>query len=250
MIPARKNALFNFGLRRVLSWILRRRFHNVYVAGGQHLRGLAPDSPVVGCVNHSNWWDGFVLYVLSHRLLPHDIYLAMEEKNLGRYPFFAWMGVFGLDLAGPRRALPGLRYAMRLLRPDADRRHPPLVWMFVQGSLLAAGEAPIEVKGGALSLARHTGAQILPLVLRYEWLRESRPSIFVHIGPVLPAAASAGELAEALNGLFAGVPTSVEAPAFSAYEPLYRRQMSMNKWWDYLVHRLHGSGRKFEGDNR
>ena len=24
-----------------------------------------PNRPVVGCVNHTNWWDGFVLYVLS-----------------------------------------------------------------------------------------------------------------------------------------------------------------------------------------
>ncbi len=250
MTPARKNALFNFVLRRALSWTLRRRFHNIYVAGRQHLRDLAPNGPVVGCVNHSNWWDGFVLYVLSHRLLPHDIYLAMEEKNLRRYPFFTWMGVFGLDLTAPAGAMPGLRYAIRLLREKRDERHPPLVWMFVQGGLLPAGHTPLEVKGGARLLARRGAAQILPLVLRYEWLRESRPSIFVHIGAPLPADTTTAALSEALNGLFAAVPTAVEAPAFAGYEPLYGAQMSMNRWWDYLVHRLHGTGRKFEADNR
>jgi chlorobactene lauroyltransferase len=249
MIAANKNAPFNFVLRRLLSRILRRRFHNVYVAGGQHLRDLVPGGPVVGCVNHTNWWDGFVLYVLSYRLLPHDIYLAMEAKNLRHYPFFTWMGVFGLDLSGPGRALGGMRYAVGLLRGAADRRRPPLVWMFGQGRLLAAG-TPIEVKAGALWLAREAGAQILPLVLRYEWLSESRPSVFVNIGCPLSETASATELNESLNRLFAHVPTAANAPEFSAYQPLYARKMSINKWWDYLRHLLRGSRAPFEGSNR
>ena len=82
MIAARKAPLFNFVLRRGLAVILRRRFHNIYLLGVYNLRGLDATRPVVGCVNHTNWWDGFVLYVFSHRRLPHDIYLAMEEKNL------------------------------------------------------------------------------------------------------------------------------------------------------------------------
>jgi chlorobactene lauroyltransferase len=249
MIAARKNAWFNFVLRRLLSRILRRRFHNVRIAGAEHLRELAVDGPVVGCVNHSNWWDGFVLYVLAHRLLPHDIYLAMEEKNLRRYPFFQWMGVFGLDLSGSGWVFGGMRYAVRLLRRAADRRAPPLVWMFVQGRLLPAG-TPIEVRPGALWLARQTGAQVLPVVVRYEWLSESRPTIFVHMDRPLPGTASAEELAECLNRLYAGIPAAADAPGLSAYQPLYAARMSINKWWDHLLHRVLRSPGPFEGQNR
>jgi chlorobactene lauroyltransferase len=248
MIAARKNAPGNFFARRLLSWTLRRRFHNVYVAGGEHLRGLDRHCPVVGCVNHSNWWDGFVLYVLSHRLLPHEIYLAMEEENLRRYPFFTRMGVFGVDLSGAARAVGGLRYAMRLLRRPTEGGRPPLVWMFVQGRLLPAG-APIDVRGGALWLARRAGAQVLPLVLRYEWLSESRPSIFVHAGPPLPAGASSAELAETLSRLFLSIPTAAGAPEFNSYEPLYAPRLSINKRWDYLWHRLRRSPVPFHGQN-
>ena len=133
MIPARKIAPFNWALRRWLDRTLRRRFHNVYIGGAEHLRALPTGRPVVGCVNHTNWWDGFVLYVLSHRLLPHDIHLAMEEKNLRRYRFFTWMGVFGVDLATRASALPGMRYAVKILREPSR-----LVWMFGQGKLLPA----------------------------------------------------------------------------------------------------------------
>jgi chlorobactene lauroyltransferase len=248
MIAARKNALFNSVLRRVLAGTLRRRFHNLYLAGGEHLRELLPGGPVVGCVNHSNWWDGFVLYVLSDRLLPHEIYLAMEEKNLRQYPFFTWMGVFGLDLADPRTSLSGLRYALGLLRGTPDPRRPPLLWMFVPGRLHAASQ-PIEVKPGALWLASRAGAQILPLVLRYEWLSESRPSIFVHIGGVLPATGSMAELTGTLNRLEAAIPRTAGAPEFAAFQPLFGRKMSVNKWWDYVRHRLSRARTPFERQN-
>lgn len=243
MIPARKVPPFNFVLRRWLGRMLRRRFHGVLVFGVENLRALDPELGVVGCVNHTNWWDGFVLYVFSHRLLPHDIYLAMEEKNLRRYRFFAWMGVFGLDLTDRRAALPGMRYALRLLRPGR------LVWMFVQGRLLPA-DTPVAVRPGALFLARRAGAQILPLVLRYEWLSESRPSILVGVGAPMIASTTADELAEVLNGLSAQLKSKLDPLDLRGGEPLFPPRMSMNKRWDYLLHRLGRRQEVFDQTNR
>ena len=244
MIPARKSAPFNWGLRRWLDRTLRRRFHNVYVGGAEHLRALPSGRSVVGCVNHTNWWDGFVLYVLSHRLLPHDIHLAMEEKNLHRYRFFAWMGVFGVDLATRASALPGMRYAVKLLGEPSR-----LVWMFVQGKLLPANE-PVEVKPGALFLARRAGALVLPLVLRYEWLIESRPSIFVQVGaPVEPTLTDA-ELAATLNDLLARTGRALHPLNLDGYEPFYRPGLSMNKRWDRVLHLFGRRRERFDTLNR
>ena len=243
MIAARKVPPFNFVLRRWLGRVLRRRFHGVYISGGEHLRTLGSESAVVGCVNHTNWWDGFVLYVLSWRLLPHDIYLAMEEKNLRRYRFFSWMGVFGVDLADRRSALPGMRYALRLLRPGR------LVWMFVQGRLLPPG-VPVEVRPGAIFLARRTGALLLPLVLRYEWLSESRPSIFIAVGAPLAAATSAAELAIVLNALSAQWDEKLASPDFGGAVALFPPRLSMNKRWDYVLHLLGRRREVFDRQNR
>ncbi len=248
MIPARKSAPFNFFLRRWLDRTLRRRFHNVYVGGVEHLRALDPTRPVVGCVNHTNWWDGFVLYVLSHRFLPHDIHLAMEEKNLRRYRFFTWMGVFGIDLSTRATALPGMRYAVRLLR-GRTRGVARLAWMFVQGRLLPASEA-VEVKPGAIFLARRTGAAVLPLVLRYEWLIESRPSIFVQVGAPTASSVTDEQLAEVLNSLFDRIGDTLTPLDLTPYEVVYPPGLSMNKRWDRVLHffgRRHG---KFDAYNR
>ena len=243
MIPARKSAPFNWVLRRWLDRTLRRRFHNVYVGGAEHLRALPAGRPVIGCVNHTNWWDGFVLYVLSHRLLPYDIHLAMEEKNLRRYRFFTWMGVFGVDLATRASALPGMRYALEILREPSR-----LVWMFVQGRLLPASE-PVEVKPGALFLARRANALVLPLVLRYEWLSESRPSIFVQVGVPLESTTD-GELTAVLNGLFVQIGRALHPLDLTGYERLYREGLSMNKRWDRVLHLLKGQRVKFDALNR
>ena len=249
MIPARKSAPFNLVLRRWLDRTLRQRFHNVYIGGADHLRALDPARAVVGCVNHTNWWDGFVLYVLSHRFLPHDIHLAMEEKNLRRYQFFTWMGVFGIDLATRASALPGIRYAVGLLRDVSRRKQARLVWMFVQGKLLPASR-DVEVKPGALFLARRTGAQVLPLVLRYEWLSESRPSVFVQVGMPLKSSVSADELAVVLNGLIVRIGNMLEPLDLSGFQPLYRSSLSMNKRWDWLRHLFGRKREGFDGHNR
>lgn len=252
MLPARKNPLFNACLRRVLARALRRRFHAVWLSGREHLDALDPARPVVGCVNHSNWWDGFVLYVLSDRALPRrDIFLAMEEKNLRRYPFFRWMGCFGVDLEEPRAALPGVRYAVRLLKEDARR----LAWVFVQGKLLPA-DRPVTAKPGALLLARRSGGQILPLTIRYEWLLESRPSILVRVGrPFVPGAGTtAEELAATLNGLLAETGETLEAwePTASGYEPVLAPSVSMNRRWDRVVRLIRGgkTAGRFDEQNR
>ena len=260
MIPARKHLAFNFVLRRWMAVILGRRFHSIRLAGGSHLRALASpgggSTRVVGCVNHTNWWDGFILYVLSHHRLPHDIYLAMEEKNLRRYRFFTWMGVFGVDLDSRGSALPGLRYAVKLLRGNPPDRcqardaasRARLIWMFVQGALVSPRK-PVVVKPGATFLARQAGAVLLPLVLRYDWLLESRASVFAYVGEPLPATTSPEELAARLDELLAQTDAAIDRRDFSGWEELLPPRMSMNKRWDHLVHLVSSRRGAFDRQN-
>lgn len=247
MIPTRKKPAFNFLLRRWMRRALRRRFHNVYLAGESHLEALDPHEPVIGCVNHTNWWDGFVLYALSARLLPHEVYLAMEEANLRRYPFLAWMGAFGVDLGSPQAALPGFRVALRLLRPSGTGV-PNLVWMFVQGRLRRPA-VPVEAKGGASALAKRARARLLPVALRYEWLGESRPSVFIGVGAPLPPDTAPDEIAHVLNRMLAEIDHSLDGSAPAGYNAWFAPGRSMNKRWDRFVHRLFRRPEAFDPQN-
>ena len=248
MIPARKSRAFDFLVQRWVARTLRRRFHGVFIAGGEHLQALDGALPVIGCVNHTNWWDGFVLYVLSHRRLPHDIYLAMEERNLRRYRFFTRMGVFGVDLSAGSRNVAALRYALKLLRVAGGPR-AALVWMFVQGELVS-DRRPVEARPGAAFLARHGGARLLPVALRYAWLSESRPSVFVRVGRPLAAGAGSADIAASLNGLLAATDRTLDPPDLAEYARLFEPGMSVNKRWDYLRHVFGGGREVFDKSNR
>lgn len=246
MIPAKKSRLADATIGRVIAGSIRRRFRAVYVIGAENLARLDPSQPVIGCSNHTNWWDGFVLYAFARRRLPvRAFHLAMDERNLARYFFFPWLGVFGVGLEGAADAIAGLRYAVRLLRGHPDR----IAWIFVQGKLTSPRET-IVAKPGATFIARQAGAQILPLVLRYEWLIESKPTVFISIAEPLPAGTQPDAIAARLNGLNAELCARIDRSARDGFEPVFPARLSLNKRWDYLRHVATGRRAEFERDNR
>lgn len=242
MMPARKSALADAVLGRLIARGLRKAFHAFYVDGLEQLAALDPARPVVGCCNHTNWWDGFALLHFTQRRTRRGFYIAMEEKNLRRYFYFTWLGAFGVDLESPGGAIGGLRHGVQLLRAAPDR----LAWIFVQGRLLPPSTR-VEAKPGASFFARQSGAQILPAVLRYAWLAESRPSVFLRCGAPLESRTAPEEIAERLNALAEGLDAHVASRGVEGFTALMPPRWSMNRRWDYFVHRLRGrSAETFE----
>lgn len=227
MIPARRRDWAVYGAERLLQLAARRHFRAFYLANRLRLDALDPGRPVVAAANHSNWWDGFVIFLLGRVLPSRVFYLAQEERHLARYHFFSRIGAFGLNLASPRA---GLREALRLLASAQN-----VVWMFPQGALLPAWH-PLEIKGGANFLARRSGASLLPVALRYEWLQESRPSIVVNFGKVLPAETSPGELGKAMEDTYGELDEALTAIDLGGFETMLKPRSSINRIWD----RVHG----------
>lgn len=224
MIEARKirwlERLFVWGVRRVLS----RRFYGVFLRGGTQLeQAAASGRPLVICTNHSNWWDGFVAALTIPLFTGRRLYLAQSEELLALYWPLRWLGAFGLDIHGS--PLPGVRYALGLLR---DPRNG--VWIFPQGVLLPQW-VPIVVKPGALWLAQRSGALVMPVAFRYEWMVESRPSVFIHCGAPLSADTSDEALTKAMQELYDAIRPTLNPVDLSSYRPLFKPRMSMNKVW-------------------
>ena len=246
MIPAKKSRLADATIGRVIVRSVRRRFRAFYVTGMENLVRLDPARSVVGCSNHTNWWDGFVLYAFAHRRLrDRTFHLAMEERNLARYFFFPWLGVFGVGLEGAADAIAGLRYAVRLLRGHPER----IAWIFVQGKLTSPRE-PIVAKPGAAFIARQAGAQILPVILRYEWLIESKATVFLSIGEPLSAGTEPEAIAARMNALNTELGARIDASAHEGFEAVFPPRLSLNKRWDYVLKVATGRRAGFERDNR
>ncbi len=249
MLPSRRRPFANAMIGRIIARAVRKAFHAVLVGGREHLAALDDARPLVVAANHTNWWDGFVLHALHHRepmLARREFYLPMDAKNLRRYFFFPWLGVFGVDLDNPAGAAAGLRHAVRLLRGRPDRA----AWFFAQGVLLPP-RRPVIAQPGAPFLARTTGAHLLPAILRYEWLRESRATIFIRFGPPLPAGADAKALAAAMNALATETDIAIDEAGAAAADltPLFPPRVSMNRRWERLLHRLRGGSGEFDAQN-
>ena len=230
MIEARKiqwlERLFVWEVRRVM----RSRFYGVYLRGLPHLEWAAASGrPLVICANHSNWWDGFAAALMIPFFPARWLYLAQSEALLAHYKPLRWLGVFGLDIHGS--PLAGMRFALGLLKNPRNA-----IWLFPQGVLLPQW-IPVEVKPGALWLARQSGALVLPVAFRYEWMVESRPSLFVNWGEVLESDISAEGLAGSMQGLFDAIGPTLVPVDLSQYTPLFAPRMSMNKTWERFTQR-------------
>jgi chlorobactene lauroyltransferase len=208
---------------------MRRRFYGVFLKGEAALRRAAEQPrPLIFCANHSNWWDGFVAVLLLPFLAEKRIFLAQSEALLEHYRPLRWLGVFGLDIHG--NPLPGTRYALKLL---GDPRNG--VWIFPQGVLLPQG-TPIEVKPGALWMARHGRALVVPLAFRYEWMVESRPSVFIHCGEALEPGITEHELEREMQRLYDEIGPMRTPVDWAAWTPLFPPRMSFNKRWERCLH--------------
>ena len=230
MIEARKIRW----LERLFVWevhrVMRRRFYGVYLRGKSHLEQAAVSGrPLIFCANHSNWWDGFAAALLIPFFPAYRIYLAQSEELLALYKPLRWLGAFGVDIHGS--TLAGVRYALGLLQDCGNA-----VWMFPQGVLLPQW-VPIEVKPGALWLARRSGALVVPVAFRYEWMVESRPSVFINCGAAMDADVSAEVMTATLQGLWDDIGPTLVPVDLTSYQPLFAPRMSMNKVWERFTQR-------------
>jgi len=226
----------------VLKRALRKAFHAVMVAGGENLKEATAHGSAVVCSNHTNWWDGFSASWVTRHVVPGCGYmLAMDAKNLARYRFFEWLGVFGVRLSEPRAAALALRGAA-----EAMSRGREACWIFPQGELLHPG-IPVTAKSGAVWLAKKAGVPLVPVAFSYEWLIESRPVLLARVGAPLATLDDAA-LAAAINMLREQVVRDAAALDLKEYAPILEPRRSLNNRWDQvmaMVRGKHGSKERF-----
>lgn len=183
MIKAHKVPAFEFVFELYNRWLLRRRFDSIFIKGASKISDGPYPHPLVFCLNHSSWWDGLVAYLLS-RKYRFDGYWMMEEKQLRNLRPFTWLGAFSVVRENAREAAAALRYAVERLTEKTNRA----LWVFPQGKILPNDHRPISCFPGAMKIAEKTeGTIIIPIALRYEFLGNYKPSIFIAVGNGLTA---------------------------------------------------------------
>jgi 1-acyl-sn-glycerol-3-phosphate acyltransferase len=157
--------------------LLNRRFNSLQVSGLKLLQNKKEKEPLIIYANHSSWWDGLVAFQISHHT-GLDSYIMMEEKQLKKLPLFRKLGAFSIIRENGREALKSINYATQLLRQDTART----LWIFPQGEIMPNDFRPFRFYNGLariiLSLEK---CSVCSLAIRYEFLSEYKPDIFVKI---------------------------------------------------------------------
>lgn len=181
MLKASKSALFESFFAVYNRNLIKRRFHSLHVAGLEYLCRKSNQSPLLIYANHSSWWDGLVAFEIS-RKTKLDSFMMMEEKQLKNLFLFRRLGAFSVVRENPRRAVESLNYAVDLLKNP----HRTL-WIFPQGEILPNDLRPINFYNGLSRIIEKAGKiSCVPLAIRYEFLGEFNPQIFVKIGLAEP----------------------------------------------------------------
>ena len=246
MISANKNPLVDSFFYIYLRWLFHSNFSGVYAKGLENFSQLDRNRPVICFANHTNWWDGLITYYLTRFNRHKEGFCRMEEKQLKYYRFFTWLGAFSVDTSNPLRAAASVRYAIHLLQNPNT-----LLWIFPQGKMTTVYES-IEVKEGTAYLANHASrVQLLPIIFRYEFLREDRPAILIQIGK--QAEGQRPFTDQAIQKLLEVEQESMEKTVrlqkFNEFKSLVPPRLSLNKRWEWMTLAIRGKLREFKPIN-
>lgn len=245
MIAANKNDIIDELLYLYFKRLARRRFHTIAGRGLENLRDLPRDRPVLLFCNHTNWWDGLVIFLLTRQMRHKAVFCMMEEKQLKHYRFFTWLGAFSVDLSSPLRSAAALRYAQRLLQNPESA-----IWIFPQGRLCRTDE-PVEIKPGTDYLAKNAPhALLVPVALRYDFFREDRPNVLIEIGKPFQAIDNTdGRIAHECNDAFARATRASLAQDLTGFQLLFPPKWTINKRWQWVKLAVTGRLREFSPTN-
>lgn len=182
MLEAKKSRWFEkiFGIYN--RNLLKRRFNSLQISGLHFLKDKNANVPLIIYANHSSWWDGLVMLEIL-RQFDFENYVMMEEKQLRKLFFFRALGAFSVVRESAREAVKSLDYAANLLTENPNR----VLLIFPQGEILANDVRPLRFYNGLSRVSEKVKLiQVSPVALRYEFLGNFKPEIFVKIGqPVL-----------------------------------------------------------------
>jgi 1-acyl-sn-glycerol-3-phosphate acyltransferase len=162
---------------RVLEWYVARKVRSAF--RGVWVRGELPaaDGGLLCYLNHSSFWDGFLVHQLA-KVAGWDGYAVMEEQHLSRYRFHARIGAFSVRRGEPASATQTMRYAAR----DVLRRPGAAVMIFPEGELRPGAATLGPFSRGVEVLARLANVRSVPMALRYAFLEHEHPDVLVEVG--------------------------------------------------------------------
>ena len=126
--------------------MLQNRFYAFRYAGVENYTERDKEHPTILFAPHCNWWDGIVLYNITHRICHKEIRLMVEELN--RFPLLRRGGAYSVNKKSAQSAMKALQYSVDLL---SDLRN--VLCIFPQGIIRPPHFRPYKFQTGLTYIA-------------------------------------------------------------------------------------------------
>ena len=237
VIRSKRNRFFETLFSMYITYILKRNFSFIHVAGESLVFARDTTLPTIIFANHSNWWDGFVMFECARRRWRIDSHLMMDIEQMRKYSFFKWLGVFSVDRNSPKSAVESINHAVDLLIGTGN-----ILWIFPQGVLLPNDVRPIHFYQGTARIVEKLGrVNILCLALRYEFRKEQRPEIFLrfsnlqHLESPIDAGLLTQRMQTSMEQELDSLRNDVICGAMSEFSPMMSGRKSRNAIVDLFI---------------
>ena len=160
--------------------MLQNRFYAFRYKGVENYYSGDANYPSILYAPHCNWWDGIVLYNVTHRIFRKEIRLMVEELN--RFPLLKRGGAYSVNKKSVQSAMESLKYSV-----DVMGDHKNLLCIFPQGIIRPPHYRPIEFQTGLAYIAQNAvkkygKVNLIPVAIDYCFLRDNRPEVMVKFG--------------------------------------------------------------------
>ena len=160
--------------------MLQNRFYAFRYRNEQSYFNSDQNVPTILFAPHCNWWDGIVMYNITHRIFHKEIRLMVEELN--RFPLLRRAGAFSVNKKSPQSAMKALQYSVDVV---GDLRN--MLCLFPQGIIRPPHFRPIEFQTGLAFIAQNAvkkygRVNLIPVAVDYCFFRDNRPEVVVDFG--------------------------------------------------------------------
>ena len=176
LIPADKNPHWAKIIDPWVYWLIEHNFSSVRIKNKENYNRGNPNYANLLYSNHSCFHDGQVAYYICRKAFDANFYLMIQE--LYKLPILSKIGGFSVEKDSPLEALKSINYASNLL---SDKQ--TMLWIFPQGKVMPPDFRPIKFESGLSYItSKVKGVNLIPVSLRYTFLRDVKPEIFAEIG--------------------------------------------------------------------
>jgi len=176
LIPADKCPYWAKIIEPWIYWLTEHNFSSVRIKNKENYYLANPDYANLLYAPHCCFHDGQVAYYICRKAFNANFYMMIQD--LYKLPILSKIGGFSVEKDFPSESLKSINYASNLLEDKNT-----MLWIFPQGRVMPPDFRPLKFESGLTYIANKAQkVNLIPVAIRYAFIREHKPDIFAEIG--------------------------------------------------------------------